>query len=216
MNKKSILIGLGVLALAGVGVFIWNKKRTKSKSDSSDSSVSTDETTKTESTAESKQTPVSRSKEEQTELQKIIQKTCGSTKFDNPKDFEKCLNEQTKKYDLQKTSEKKEGKQTPENKPTQPNVINEKPVSEIPEPPSSPEPPIAEKKELVTRKEKRRACGIKPVFKGKKRDLWNKCVAEGGIASFDGDFDDFTNYYLDVQGQTFSEFENSLDLDLDL
>ena len=75
------------------------------------------------------------------------------------------------------------------------------------------------KKELQTRKEKRKACGVRPAFKGKRRDLWSKCVAEGGIVSFIGDGDDFTNTYIDFEGQVdnqfmFSEFENSLDLDL--
>jgi hypothetical protein len=58
-------------------------------------------------------------------------------------------------------------------------------------------------KVLETRKEKRKACGIKPLFK-KKKALWERCVAEGGIASFEGDFDEFEESYMD--------FDNNFDI----
>jgi hypothetical protein len=79
---------------------------------------------------------------------------------------------------------------------------------------------------LTTRKEKRKACGRKPLTNKKKRAEWQKCVDAGGTASFEGqyddydNFDDFENDYMDFQGSEvdnqfmFSEFENNLDLDL--
>ena len=71
---------------------------------------------------------------------------------------------------------------------------------------------------LTTRKEKKKACGRKPLTKKKKAE-WQKCVDAGGTASFEGDFDDFQNDYIDFEGQVdnqfmYSEFENSLNLDL--
>ena len=57
---------------------------------------------------------------------------------------------------------------------------------------------------LTTRKEKKKACGRKPLL-GKKLKEWKQCVAEGGIASFEGYSDGFQNEYLDFSG---------LDLDL--
>lgn len=70
---------------------------------------------------------------------------------------------------------------------------------------SSLEPKIAGEpvKVLETRKEKRKACGMKPLLK-KKRALWERCVAEGGIASFEGDFDEFEETYMD--------FDNNFDI----
>jgi hypothetical protein len=64
--------------------------------------------------------------------------------------------------------------------------------------------PIVSAPILETRKEKRKACGIRPLFKGKKRTLWERCVAEGGIASFEGDFDGFEETYMD--------FDNNFDI----
>ena len=83
------------------------------------------------------------------------------------------------------------------------------------------EPPTVEtatsKAPLTTRKEKKQACGRKPLLK-KKREEWQKCVDAGGIASFDGDFDGFQNDYIDFEGQVnnqfSSDFENVLDLDI--
>jgi hypothetical protein len=72
-------------------------------------------------------------------------------------------------------------------------------------PASSTETPIAPVKVLETRKEKRKACGMKPLLK-KKRALWERCVAEGGIASFEGDFDEFEETYMD--------FDNNFDISL--
>jgi hypothetical protein len=64
---------------------------------------------------------------------------------------------------------------------------------------------VPAKAPLTTRKEKRKACGFKPLLK-KRRALWQRCVDEGGIASFDGsDFEQFENDYVDFSG---------LDLDL--
>jgi|LakMenE18May11ns_1017448.scaffolds.fasta_scaffold9958642_14 hypothetical protein len=52
------------------------------------------------------------------------------------------------------------------------------------------------KKPLTTRKEKRTACGKRPLG-GKKLQEWKKCVAEGGKASFDGhDYDDKMDYSM--------------------
>ena len=64
---------------------------------------------------------------------------------------------------------------------------------------------VAVAKPLSTRKEKRKACGRKPVLP-KKRAEWQKCVDAGGVASFEGsDFDQWENDYMDFSG---------LDLDL--
>ena len=92
------------------------------------------------------------------------------------------------------------------------------------------------KKPLTSRKEKKKACGRRPVLK-KKRAEWQKCVDAGGSA-FEGDeYDDFEgdysnviseNYdlfegeeYIDFDGEEeqlqsiiYSEFENNLNLDL--
>ena len=75
-----------------------------------------------------------------------------------------------------------------------------------------------EKTPLTTRKEKKQACGRKPLNK-KKRAEWQKCVDAGGTASFEGDFDEFEKEYIDFEGEVdnqfmYSEFENSLNLDL--
>jgi len=43
-------------------------------------------------------------------------------------------------------------------------------------------------KPLETRKDKRKACGRKPIFNKEKRALWEQCIASGGVASFDGDY----------------------------
>lgn len=52
------------------------------------------------------------------------------------------------------------------------------------------------KKPLTTRKEKRTACGKRPLG-GKKLQEWKQCVAEGGKASFDGhDYDDKMDYSM--------------------
>ena len=53
---------------------------------------------------------------------------------------------------------------------------------------------------LTNRKEKKKACGRKPINKNKKAE-WQKCVDAGGVASFDGsDFDSFENDYMDFSG----------------
>ena len=58
---------------------------------------------------------------------------------------------------------------------------------------------------LTKRKEKKKACGRKPLNKTKKAE-WQKCVDAGGTASFEGsDFDQWENDYMDFSG---------LDLDL--
>jgi len=64
--------------------------------------------------------------------------------------------------------------------------------------------PIAPVIPLETRKEKRKACGMKPLLSKKKRALWERCVSEGGIASFEGDFDEFEESYMD--------FDNNFDI----
>ena len=72
---------------------------------------------------------------------------------------------------------------------------------------------------LTTRKEKKKACGRKPLNKTKKAE-WQKCVDAGGTASFEGsDFDQFENDYIDFEGEVdnqfmYSDFDNSLNLDL--
>jgi FtsZ-interacting cell division protein ZipA len=61
------------------------------------------------------------------------------------------------------------------------------------------------KEPLTKRKEKKRACGRKPLNKERKAE-WQKCVDAGGTASFEGsDFDQFEDDYMDFIG---------LDLDL--
>jgi hypothetical protein len=40
---------------------------------------------------------------------------------------------------------------------------------------------------LQTRKDKRKACGRKPLLNKEKKAQWEQCVASGGVASFDGD-----------------------------
>jgi hypothetical protein len=40
---------------------------------------------------------------------------------------------------------------------------------------------------LQTRKDKKKACGRKPLFNKEKKAQWEQCVASGGVASFDGD-----------------------------
>jgi hypothetical protein len=64
---------------------------------------------------------------------------------------------------------------------------------------------VAVPKPLSTRKDKKKACGRRPVLK-KKRAEWQQCVDAGGVASFEGsDFDQWENDYMDFSG---------LDLDL--
>ena len=56
------------------------------------------------------------------------------------------------------------------------------------------------KEPLTKRKEKKKACGRKPLNK-EKRAEWQKCVDAGGTASFEGsDFDQFENDYIDFSG----------------
>ena len=56
------------------------------------------------------------------------------------------------------------------------------------------------KKPIKGRKEKKKACGRKPLNKKKKED-WQKCVDAGGTDSFEGsDFDQFRNDYVDFSG----------------
>jgi hypothetical protein len=52
---------------------------------------------------------------------------------------------------------------------------------------------------LTKRKDKRKACGRKPINK-QKRAEWQKCVDAGGKASFEGDFDEWQNDYMDFEG----------------
>jgi len=96
------------------------------------------------------------------------------------------------------------------------------------------EPTATAKKSLTKRKDKKKACGRKPLNK-KKIAEWQKCVDAGGTASFEGDdysnvisenfdlfagdFDGWQNDYIDFEGEVdnqfmFSEFENNLNLDL--
>ena len=49
-------------------------------------------------------------------------------------------------------------------------------------------------KPLETRKDKKKACGRRPLSK-KKREEWQKCVDSGGVASFDGDYDNFDDNF---------------------
>ena len=71
-------------------------------------------------------------------------------------------------------------------------------------------------KTLNTRKEKRKACGLKPLpIQKKKRAEWQKCVDAGGEASFEGDFDEFERDYMDFQGVgSYSSFQSQFDIDL--
>jgi hypothetical protein len=57
-------------------------------------------------------------------------------------------------------------------------------------------PSTPAKAPLEKRKEKRKACGRKPLNK-EKRAEWQKCVDAGGVASFEGDFDEFQDDYMD-------------------
>ena len=57
---------------------------------------------------------------------------------------------------------------------------------------------------LITRKDKRKACGRRPILK-KKRATWQQCVDAGGVASFEGYSNQWENDYMDFSG---------LDLDL--
>ena len=70
-------------------------------------------------------------------------------------------------------------------------------------PPTEEDAKIPPTKVLETRKEKRKACGRKPIG-GKKKELWQKCVNEGGTSEFIGDFDEFEESYLD--------FDNNFDI----
>ena len=89
---------------------------------------------------------------------------------------------------------------------TTPNSSTEKKAEETPAPSAETPASSAEtaKKPLETRKEKKKACGRKPLNKTKKAE-WQKCVDAGGTASFEGEID----YQF-----MFSEFENSLNLDI--
>lgn len=76
------------------------------------------------------------------------------------------------------------------------------------------------KKELTSKKEKRKACGRKPLGKNKRAE-WQKCVDAGGVASFEGDLDDFAQYYMDFQGEIdnqfmFSEIQNDFGVNMDI
>jgi hypothetical protein len=135
MDKKKILIGLGILAAVGIGFYFWNKSKNNVEGVSEDGS------------------------------EDGLGSGLGSGS----------------------------GRET-----TIP--------ANISTPYESDDEPDTKPATLTTRKEKRKACGVRPLFKGKKRDLWQKCVDEGGIASFDGsDFTQFENDYIDFNG---------LDLDL--
>ena len=60
--------------------------------------------------------------------------------------------------------------------------------------------PAPAKEPLTKRKEKKKACGRKPLNKEKKAE-WQKCVDAGGVASFEGsDFDQWENDYMDFSG----------------
>jgi hypothetical protein len=61
----------------------------------------------------------------------------------------------------------------------------------------------ATKKALTSRKDKKKVCGRRPVNKTKRAE-WQKCVDAGGTSSFQGDFDEFEESYLD--------FDNSFDI----
>lgn len=52
---------------------------------------------------------------------------------------------------------------------------------------------------LTNRKEKKKACGRKPVLKNKKAE-WQKCVDAGGVASFEGDNSQWKDNYMDFEG----------------
>lgn len=83
---------------------------------------------------------------------------------------------------------------------------------------ATPETTANEKTPLTKRKDKRKACGRKPLLK-KKKEEWQKCVDAGGSASFEGDFDEFEKDYIDFEGEfnnqvMYCEFENSLNLDI--
>jgi len=99
-------------------------------------------------------------------------------------------------------------------------------------PEATPEATESAKAPLVSKKDKRKACGIEPkkitgILTGgvaminfkKRKAKWQQCVDAGGKASFEGNFDDFQKDYIDFEGQIdnqfmYSEFENSLNLDL--
>jgi hypothetical protein len=55
---------------------------------------------------------------------------------------------------------------------------------------------------LTKRKDKRKACGRKPLNKKKEKYTeWKACVDAGGVASFEGsDFDQWENDYMDFSG----------------
>ena len=61
----------------------------------------------------------------------------------------------------------------------------------------------ATKKALTSKKEKKKACGRRPLNKSRRAE-WQKCVDAGGTSSVQGDFDEFEEYYLD--------FDNSFDI----
>jgi len=127
MDNKKILIGLGILAVAGIGFYFWNKNNKNTESGSEDGA------------------------------------------------------------ELDLGGVATSGKQTPDYSITASDDVLDD---------------TSANSSLTTRKEKRKACGLKPLkaFK-KKRAMWEKCVAEGGIASFDGsNFEDFQNDYMDFSG----------------
>jgi len=112
MDKKKILIGVGLLAVIGIALYLYNKSKT------SDSTEDTGNTDSTKSTTADATTP-----------------TADATTT-------------TAKAPLEK------------------------------------------------RREKRQACGRKPLNKQKK-EKWQKCVDAGGVVSFEGDFDEFEDDYMD-------------------
>lgn len=63
--------------------------------------------------------------------------------------------------------------------------------------------PTTPAKVLTTRKDKKKACGRKPLNKNKKAE-WQKCVDAGGTSGFEGDFDEFEESYMD--------FDNNFDI----
>ena len=113
MNKKYILIGVGILAVAGIGFYFWNKSKNATNSEVAEGGTEGG----TEASADS------------------------TTKSTTPS-------------------------ATPSATPTSTPSATPKPV-------------------LETRKDKRKACGRKPIIK-KKKEEWQKCIDAGGVASFEG------------------------------
>ena len=117
MNKKYILIGVGILAVAGIGFYFWNKSKNATNSEVAEGGTEGNGETSADSTTKSS-TPTSTSSS------------------------------------------------TPSATPTSTPSATPKPV-------------------LETRKDKRKACGRKPILK-KKKEEWQKCIDAGGVASFEG------------------------------